>query len=90
MDELDERIDFDIMRARWWHEPDEVRSARQAEFLVHGVVPWEYVAFIVVMNEDVAEEVRSVIHGSGSTHTPEVVVLPPGRSTPTWPCGYYY
>jgi hypothetical protein len=90
LDELDQRIDFDVMRARWWNAPDEVRSARQAELLVHRLVPWKYVAFIVVMNDRVASEVRELIIGSDTSHRPKVIAQPAGQPTPAWPCGYYY
>ncbi|CAN5890608.1 toxin-antitoxin system toxin DarT [soil metagenome] len=90
MDELDERVDFDVMRARWWHEPDEMRSARQAEFLVHDAVPWEYVALVVVMNDGVADEVEELLANVGADHTPKVIACSPGRSGSVWPHGYYY
>ena len=89
--EPDQRIDFDVMTARMWDSPDELRAARQAEFLVHGVVPWEYVELIVVMRDDVAAEVDVVITDFGAQHRPQVHVRPPGHyPESTFPHGYYY
>jgi len=90
--ELDQRVDFNVMRARMWDKPDEVRAARQAEFLVHRVVPWEYVELVVTVNDDVAAEVRATMDASAMRHTPDVSVRPPGRYEPpaAFPNGYYY
>ncbi len=91
LDELDDRVDFDVMAAQFWNAPDEVTAARQAEFLIHRVVPWLYVEFIVVMSDAIAQEVEDVLASSRSAHVPEVHVRPPGhyRGSP-FPHGYYY
>lgn len=91
MAELDERIDFDVMALRQWDQPDEVKAGRQAEFLVHGVVPWEYVELVVVMNEEIVAEVREVLTRSSADPAPEIRARPPGRyEESTFPFGYYY
>lgn len=88
--ELDERVDFDAMRARIWRE-DDVRARRQAEFLIHNVVPWEYVEGIVAISESVADEVRDILATSGAHHEPRVVAKPPGSYPDSpFPHGYYY
>lgn len=91
LDKLDERVDFDVMTAEYWDSPDEVRAARQAEFLVYGVVPWEYVEMIVVISDDVAREVEAIVADSGTDHHPEVHARPPGTyDESAFPHGYYY
>lgn len=88
--ELDERVDFEAMCARIWNE-DGTKARRQAEFLVHSVVPWEYVEAIVVMTERVCEEVRNVLAASGEHHVPTVVARPPGSyADSAFPHGFYY
>lgn len=88
--ELDERVDFEAMRVRIWAE-DDVKARRQAEFLVHDVVPWDYVEGIVVMTERVRDEVRDVLATSGARHAPPVVARPPGSYPDSaFPQGYYY
>lgn len=91
LEELDERVDFDVMTARKWNEPDQVKAARQAEFLVHRVVPWEYVELVVVIDETVADEVRCVVERTGTSNTPDVRPQPPGTYPDSpFPHGYYY
>lgn len=91
LDELDARVDFDVMTLKYWSDPDEIKAARQAEFLVHGVVPWKYVEIIVVMADEVAAEVKAIVDASGSDHHPDVRVRPPGYYPDSpFPHGYYY
>lgn len=91
IDEVDERIDFDVMKAQWWSGSDETLATRQAEFLVHDVVPWEYVELVVAMNETVGDEVRECISQSGTSHCPSVYARPPGSYPQSaFKNGYYY
>ncbi len=45
---------------------------RQAEFLVHQKVSWQYIKKIVVINEQMARKVRAILAGSGQAASVEV------------------
>lgn len=91
LEELDDWVDFGAMTAKFWNQPDELRAARQAEFLIHRVVPWEYVELIVVIDDEVEQEVAAVLEQSGVQHIPEVRVRAPGHYPDSpFPYGYYY
>lgn len=76
---LDEFVDWRTIRSKMWNDtdqdPDRARR-RQAEFLVHGAVPWDLVEVVGVMSESRAAEVRDLI----GTAAPKVIVRP----------GWYY
>lgn len=61
LDRLDELVDWELMRAKWWantpEDPDRMRR-RMAEFLVHERVPWELFIAIVAMTERTANAAR--------------------------------
>jgi hypothetical protein len=70
-----ERIDWSIMREKYWRDTDEDgdrKRRRQAELLVVGSVPFSAVKQIGVMTTAVAEEVRETL--VGAAHQPPVVV----------------
>jgi hypothetical protein len=61
--ELDEYVDWPLMRATMWNNtPEDLDRMRRrmAEFLVHESVPWEVFIEIVVMTERVADQVRVI------------------------------
>jgi hypothetical protein len=90
LDELDQRIDFDVMPLRIWKDPV-IRDARQAEFLVSGVVPWDYVEVITAISDDVVTEVNAIIAAAAPQHRPMVVARPPGHYPESaFPHGHYY
>jgi len=68
-------INWEAVRARYW--PD-VREAKQAEFLVHGSVPWQLISRIGVISEPIRTRVEEII--GKASHKPAVVVMP----------GWYY
>ena len=70
LDRLD-RIDWSAVEARHWSE---VMKEKQAEFLVHGFVPWRLVSRIGVISDRIRNRVLQVIADSG--HKPRVVVEP--------------
>jgi hypothetical protein len=61
LEDLD-KVDWELMRAKWWfdtpEDPDR-RRRRAAELLVHQRVSWEAFLGIVTMNDETAEIVRS-------------------------------
>lgn len=70
LDRLD-RIDWNAVRARHWQG---VKTAKQAEFLVHGFVPWHLVRGIGVVSDRIRNRVVQVV--AESSHRPLVMVNP--------------
>lgn len=68
-------INWEAVQARYWRD---VRDEKQAEFLVHGSVPWRLIARIGVISEPIRARVEEII--GQSSHKPAVVVMP----------GWYY
>ncbi|GJD22894.1 hypothetical protein RIVM261_078500 [Rivularia sp. IAM M-261] len=59
-----DRIDWEIMRARYWNNtPDDGdrRRRRQAEFLVHQFCPWALITEIGVINNTVKSQVEQIL-----------------------------
>lgn len=71
-----DQIDWEVMKAQYWSQDGtgEMRRRRQAEFLVHGHVPWSMVRAIGVHDAKVAGRVAKAL--SGVSHCPEVRVKP--------------
>jgi hypothetical protein len=78
LDHLDQ-IDWAVVNHWSWKnteaDPDRKRR-KQAEFLVHGFVPWTLCDRIGVANEAVCRQVRQVLDESGVDHRPRVVIEP--------------
>ena len=59
-----ERVPWDAVDLQWWNdtnaEPDRQRR-KQAEFLVHGFVPWDQVRWIAVRTEEMKTRVQAVL-----------------------------
>lgn len=76
-----DRIDWDMIGVRIWRntpdDPDRKRR-KQAEFLVHGSVPWHWFDCIGVIDQRRAQRVEEII--AEADHQPEVVIEP----------GWYY
>jgi hypothetical protein len=70
-------VDWSVMRSNYWHDtveyPDRKRK-RQAEFLIHAFAPWTLVKFIGVINQQVKNEVETIL--SPSHHQPVVKIQP--------------
>ncbi len=71
-------IDWTLMRAKWWSDSPEYpdrKERKQAEFLVHGFVPWDLVEFLAVMTPRMRERVEAILaQHPPSTHKPVHVV----------------
>lgn len=71
-------VDWPLMKARYWsnteEDPDR-RERRQAECLVHRLVPWSLIDTVVAKSEPVAAEVRAVLARIGSDQ-PRISVRP--------------
>lgn len=80
VDELDTLIDWQLMRARMWHntaeEPDR-RERRMAECLVHCQVPWQAIEHVVTRSRARADEARATL--ARFSQTAAVV-----RTEPDW------
>jgi hypothetical protein len=74
-DHLDDlgRVDWNIMRARYWHDTDEHldrKRRRQAEFLIHRAVPWGAILCLGVMSAPMQAQVQALIRAEA--HRPPV------------------
>lgn len=78
MGELDEFVDWPLMRATQWGwcpEDRERPDRRAAECLVHGEVPWDAFLEVVAKSDPVAHEARAAIASAG---LPTPVSVRPG------------
>ena len=67
LDDLQE-MDWKVMKAKYWSdtlEDMDRKRRRQAEFLVHGPVPWSLVTEIAVMDRSVEKKVKSLLEREG-------------------------
>ncbi len=80
--ELRRRIDWEVMRAKYWNDnPPAVidrKRKRQAEFLVHRFFPWPLFDTIGVIDRAMKDQVAEIL--AAADHKPEVQVRP----------GWYY
>ena len=69
------KVDWDLMKAQYWtnteHDPDR-KERRQAEFLIHKIVPWELVFGIGVYDDEMLEKVKAAIRTAA--HQPQIKV----------------
>ena len=70
LDHLDE-IDWNAVAARDWSEQD-IREAKQAEFLVQQSLPWSLVERIGVFSQEIAHKVYSAMRDT--KHRPRVEI----------------
>ncbi|WP_330848616.1 type II toxin-antitoxin system toxin DNA ADP-ribosyl transferase DarT [Thermus thermamylovorans] len=71
------RLDWGTIGARNWANTKELpdrKERKQAEFLVHGLFPWELVEEIAVMDPGVAAEVRKILQAFPRAPHPPVRV----------------
>lgn len=70
-------IDWDSVYARYWNNtmeyPDRQRR-KQAEFLVHGEVPWDLISEISVSTRDIRRRVGAILDSHPDAHRPTVAV----------------
>ena len=57
---------------RWLFQDPDVKRRKQAEFLVHGRFPWEFVEQVTVISKAVAQRVSEILQNAGQT-TPVTV-----------------
>jgi ssDNA thymidine ADP-ribosyltransferase, DarT len=72
-----DQVDWEIMQARFWADTQEDNDRlrrRQAEFLVHQIVPWPLVQEIGVLYKEVAVAVKNLL--KGQAHQPTVALRP--------------
>lgn len=70
-------LDWSVLCSHSWHNTEDDgdrKRRRQAEFLLHGAVPWSFVRGIAVQNQSVAQSVEAIVRQN--THQPKIVVLP--------------
>lgn len=75
------KIDWGVIKAQtWYNTPDfpDRRRRKQAEFLIHGSVPWSWIHRIGVVDQGRSRRVREII--AGAQHQPEITIEP----------GWYY
>ena len=74
-----DRVDWPLMTAKWWNttqeQPDRTRR-RQAEFLVHGFLPWDVFAAVAVQDVAMEKEVVAMMEANGPDCSRPVHVLP--------------
>lgn len=74
-------IDWNLMASKWWNNipeyPDR-KERKQAEFLVHGSVPWDLVEGLAVMTPQMKERVEAILAQHSSS------VLRPVRVKRDW------
>jgi hypothetical protein len=76
LDDL-ERIDWNIMRAKYWRDTLEdldKKRRRQAEFLVYSFLPWNQILQIGTRLQTVERQVQAIIEQTGHPHQPNVSV----------------
>lgn len=65
--DLDDFVDWEVIRAQYWNDFPEGRELRQAECLVHSAVPWSAVQGLVAKSQAVADEAQAVLDTIGET-----------------------
>jgi hypothetical protein len=78
LEELEEAIDWPLMRARFWHDvavDNDRKRRRMAEFLVRDQVPLSLIGAIAVKTKNKKAEVEELLRNH-SLHNPVVIVRP--------------
>ncbi len=74
--ELDTHVDWAVIRSSSWGRTDDDPdrpARRQAELLVHRVLPWEAVERVVTKTAAVATEARSILDAAGRSVAIDVI-----------------
>jgi ssDNA thymidine ADP-ribosyltransferase, DarT len=61
---LNNVIDWSVMRSRYWNDTEDDpnrKCRRQAEFLIHGFLPWQVITEIGVINQEMRKQVCQVL-----------------------------
>lgn len=78
------QLDWEVLRARIWRDTNQDgdrQRRREAEFLVHGGLPWELVQRVGVRSQAIRDQVETIFDQVDAKHRPDVQVRP------AW---YYY
>lgn len=79
LDEGHQSIDWTAVQAKYWNNteehPDRMRR-KQAEFLIHRQLPWNYVKLIGVRDSDMHTQVVELLQVLSPAHVPRVKVEP--------------
>jgi len=73
------RVDWDIMRQRYWKDTEEDNDRerrRQAEFLVHEALPWEAVDLLAVKSRDMQQRLDKLLAEEWPNRVKPVKVAP--------------
>ncbi|NER98925.1 MAG: DUF4433 domain-containing protein [Symploca sp. SIO1B1] len=74
---LNEVIDWDLMKSRYWFDTEDYpdrKRCRQAEFLIYEHCPWDFVTKIVVINNQIANDVKDILQQNG--HSTPIHIYP--------------
>lgn len=66
-------VDWEIMKSKYWYDTKEDgdrKRRRQAEFLVHNYLNWEYIYYIGVYNQETTEKVDKIVRDF--KHKPDI------------------
>lgn len=72
------KLDWPLILGREWYdtpEDNDRKRRKQAEFLVHGSLPWSMIKGIAVVNDEVAVRVNEVLKQYPDQHRPPVRVI---------------
>ena len=74
-----DRVDWPLMTAKWWNDtqedPDRM-SRRQAEFLVHRLLPWYAIGAVVVQDTAMEAKVVELMQANGEDRSSPVRIQP--------------
>lgn len=70
----EDKVDWSVMRKKYWAGSDETKETRQAEFLVHDWFPWTGIRSIGVKSEQTKRRVEQILQGC--EHSPDVILKP--------------
>lgn len=73
-----DQVDWPLVLGRGWaddpEDPDRKRR-KQAEFLIHKVVPWSMIKGIAVINDEIAARVNDILDQFPDCHRPQIRVV---------------
>ena len=73
-----DQLDWPLIMAREWSdtlEDNDRKRRKQAEFLVHGGLPWSMVKGIAVMNDEMVDKVERILEQHPDQHRPPIRVV---------------
>lgn len=73
-----DQVDWPLMKERYWNDTEQDmdrKRRRQAEFLVHGICPWELFLGIVTMTEPTQARVEAILNQENPAHRPKTKTI---------------